>query len=79
MGDPAVYTPDRIHRKTVVFLGKPINLSRMAKDMNVSHSLLSRIFSGQLTGSLDSVRRISEQLGLTIEETIQGLADRKNS
>ncbi len=73
----SAYAPDRVHRKTVVFLGQPLNLSKMAKDMNVSHSLLSRIFSGDLNGSANSIRRISEQLGLTMEETLKGLENKR--
>lgn len=76
MGNLA-YAPSRIHRKTVIFLGRPLNLSEMAKDMNVSHSLLSRIFSGHLKGSVDSITRISQQLDLTVEETLKGLKQRQ--
>lgn len=78
MGMSASYTPDRIHRKTVVFLGKPINLSKLAKEMNVSHSLLSRIFSGERNGSANSIRRISEQLGITMEEMLKALESKRH-
>lgn len=63
------FVADRVNRNTIVLKGIPINISKLARVLNLSPSLMSRVFNGSLTGSVDTVEKLALTLGMGIEET----------
>lgn len=63
-------------KSSIIFGGKAINLSALARAQNIDPSYLSRIFSGVRTPRLDYVRRLSAALGMGLEDFLSALDDR---
>lgn len=51
----------------------PVTNQRVADDLGVTHSMISRIRSGDRLPSLQLVRRINATLGWSIDEQISSL------
>jgi AraC-like DNA-binding protein len=71
LGDLHLYKAPTVIPQSVFFRGIALNLSKLAKQMGVSHALLSRIFSGDLDGSLKTIECLALTLGFTLNETLQ--------
>lgn len=59
--------------QTVCFHGTHLNLSALARESGVHHSLVSRVFSGKRKLTLSTARRLSLALGMGLEEFISAI------
>ncbi len=75
MPEVATTTIRKRKRNVVTFGGATVNLSHISRETRMSRPLLSRIFSGQLTGSVDSLVRISKYLDLPLEDVVNALRE----
>jgi len=65
-----VYNPNP---QTVHFAGKFVNLSEISRTADLDPSYLSRIFRGERMPTVRKLKRISEALGMGIEQFITEL------
>ena len=59
--------------RTIIFAGKYINLSAIRRATGISASHLSRIFRGERQPSVPRIRKISDALGMGIQDFIDAL------
>ena len=67
------------NRQTTSFAGLPINLSALSRIAGVSPSHLSRVFSGQAVPSLPLARKLSIELGVTLDTLLKQFDSRSRS
>lgn len=74
---PKAFLVDKPNRQSVFFAGQHINLLRLANAQGIDQSYCSRIFAGIRTPSINFARRLSAALGMTLEDFLDGLQQRK--
>ncbi len=75
MGSTTVgsYLADRVTSYTVELDGKYISLTKLSVDSGLTISHLSRIFSGRASGSIATLSRLAELLGMSIDELLKAI------
>lgn len=57
----------------ILFSGEYINISYLAQSIGLSHSFVSRVFSGQRQPSLINAKKMAKALGMSVSSFIRGL------
>ncbi len=67
------YLADRVTSYTVELDGKYISLTKLSVDSGLTISHLSRIFSGRANGSVSTIQRLAELLGMSMNELVNAI------
>lgn len=56
-----------------------VNRSKLARETGLTTSFVSRVLNGERTPSLKSVRLLARAMGITVDEFINGLPEKKET
>lgn len=76
-GPPLAFIVEKPHPNTVSFGGRFVNVMALATAQGISHSHASRVMAGTKVPSVDVVTRLAGALGMTMDDFIQAIHDRK--
>lgn len=76
-GAPRAYLDENPTHQSIRLGGRFINAKRMALDLNIERTHLTRIFAGERTPSLDLLRRIARAFGMTMEDLLECIEERR--
>jgi len=66
-------------RQSITFNGEALNLSELARELDVDASHLSRIFAGARSPSVKLARAIARRLGMDLDEFLLAIDARRRS
>lgn len=62
---------------SVIFAGKIINISAIARTQNLDRPNLSNVLNGRRGAGINTIAKIAAALDMTMEEVIQAIEDKK--
>jgi len=77
-GGPRFCLEERPTNKSILFMGRYINLQRVAEATRLDHGYLSYIFQGKRTPSVDVFELIAGAMGMTMDGLRLGIRERKS-
>lgn len=78
MVGPRAYLEDRPSHQSVRLSGRYINIKRLSYDLDMDHSYVTRIISGERANpSYAYLKRIADAFLMTVDELVAAIADRK--
>lgn len=75
---PRAYLEERPSHQSVRLSGRYINIKRLSYDLDMDHSYVTRIISGERANpSYAYLKRIADAFLMTVDELVAAIADRK--